>query len=75
MATKKPRKRNRLRVLRADRELTQFDLAQKSGIHVTRLSFIERDLVEAKPSERGQLARALKTTVDDAFPAEEERAS
>jgi len=68
MATKKPRKRNRLRVLRADRELTQFALARKAKVHVTRLSYIERDLVEASDDEREQLAHALSTTISDAFP-------
>lgn len=68
---KKPRRRNRLRVLRADREITQLALAQKAKVHVTRLSFIERDLVEATDDERDQLARALKTTVSDAFPVVE----
>jgi len=75
MATKKPRRRNRLRVLRADREITQLTLARKAGVHVTRLSFIERDLTEANDDEKDSLARALKTTVTDAFPADEERAS
>jgi transcriptional regulator with XRE-family HTH domain len=75
MATKKPRRRNRLKALRADREFTQLTLAQKSKIHVTRLSYIERDLVEATPDEREQLVRALKTTEREAFPAADEHAS
>ena len=75
MATKKARRRNRLRVLRADREITQLTLAQKAGVHVTRLSFIERDLTEANDDEKDSLARALKTTVNDVFPVDEERAS
>jgi len=74
MARRRP-KRNRLRVLRADREMTQLTLARKSGVHVTRLSFIENDLVDATDEERKQLARALKAEIADVFPEPEALAS
>lgn len=55
--------------------MTQLTLARKSGVHVTRLSFIENDLVDATDEERKQLARALKAEIADVFPEPEALAS
>lgn len=65
------RKRNRLRVLRAEQRMTQLTLARKVRINQTRISFIENGHVEPTPEERDRLARALKVAVTDAFPTED----
>jgi transcriptional regulator with XRE-family HTH domain len=62
---------NRLRMLRAERRLTQMLLSRKSGIHASRISLIENGLAEPKPKERDRLARALKVAVAEAFPESE----
>ena len=73
MSTK--RELNRLRVLRAERRMTQLTLARKSRINVTRVSFIENGLVDPAPKERDRLARALKADVIEVFPSQEAVAS
>jgi transcriptional regulator with XRE-family HTH domain len=62
---------NRIRVLRAERRMTQLSLSRASRINPTRISFIENDLVEATPDERDRIARSLSVTVAEAFPADE----
>ena len=59
---------NRLRVLRAERRITQLALARKARVNVARVSFFENGHAEPKPNERKRLARALKVTVIDLFP-------
>lgn len=59
---------NRLRVLRAERRMTQLTLARRSHINATRISFIENSLIEPTERERTRLARALRVMVADAFP-------
>lgn len=66
MSTK--RELNRLRVLRAERRMTQLTLARKSRINVTRISFIENSLIEPAQKERDRLARALKADIAEIFP-------
>ena len=61
---------NRLRVLRAERRVTQLTLARRAHVNPTRISFIENGHVEPTPEERDRLARALKVAVTDAFPTE-----
>jgi transcriptional regulator with XRE-family HTH domain len=62
---------NRLRMLRAERRLTQMLLSRKSGIQPSRISLIENGLVEPKAEERDRLARALKADVAEVFPVAE----
>lgn len=60
---------NKLRVLRAERRITQIDLATKAGIPMTRYWKIENGYVDPTPGERGRIARALKATTNEAFPS------
>lgn len=69
MSIRKRRVANRLRMVRAERRMTQFVLAQKSRIHTSRISHIENALVEPTSDEKARLARALKTDVEIVFPA------
>jgi transcriptional regulator with XRE-family HTH domain len=66
MAKRRPA--NRLRVLRADQDITQLTLARKARVNVTRVSFIENGLVEPRPEEREKLAKALRVSVAELFP-------
>jgi len=46
--------------LRADRELTQAQVSDRSGIHVTEVSRIERGLRDPRLTTLVRLARALQ---------------
>jgi transcriptional regulator with XRE-family HTH domain len=66
---------NRLRVVRAERRVTQLALARKSQINATRISFIENGHVEPTASERDRIARALRVSVEIVFPPNQEAAA
>lgn len=72
MSIRKRRTPNRLRVWRADRHVTQFKLAHKSGIATSRISQIENGHIEPTQDERDRLARALKADVAEVFPPVQE---
>jgi DNA-binding XRE family transcriptional regulator len=60
--------KNRLRVFRAERRMTQLTLARRARINVARISFIENGHVEPKPKEQSRIARVLNTDVAEIFP-------
>lgn len=49
-----------LRVLRRMMDQTQFELSRITGIHASKISLLERGLVEPRPDERERLMAALK---------------
>lgn len=57
--------RNRLRVLRAERGVTQMDLALKAGLSLSRYWRIENGYETPDTGERGRLAKALRITVGE----------
>ena len=59
---------NRLRVARAENNITQFDLADKTKMSRHRYWCIENSYMEATDDEKDRLARALKATVPALFP-------
>lgn len=59
---------NRLRVLRAERRMTQLTLATKTGLNVARISYFENGLSAPTDKQRKRLARALKADVAEVFP-------
>lgn len=59
---------NRLRVLRAERLLSQMDTAARAGISHNRYWRIENGYTEPTPDERRELARVLGSTIAAAFP-------
>jgi transcriptional regulator with XRE-family HTH domain len=61
-------KNKRLRVLRAERDLSQMDTAARAKIGLYRYWQIENGYVEARPDERERLARVFKVTPPDVFP-------
>jgi transcriptional regulator with XRE-family HTH domain len=59
---------NRLRVARAERRLSQRELARRAGIEVTRLWRIENDYADATTEERKLIASALETGEPQLWP-------
>lgn len=65
----------RLRVLRAERGISQRDTAVKAKLSLDRYWRIENGYVDAQPEERERLARVFKVPVVDVFPEAEAVAS
>lgn len=61
-------KTNRLRVARAERRMTQLDLARAAGVSQSTLSLIENGYVEPTPDQRADFARILETPETELFP-------
>jgi len=59
---------NRLRVARAERRITQRDLARQSGVSESRLWKIENGYLDGTPDERAKLARVLRVSDGELFP-------
>ena len=58
---------NRLRVVRAEKRISQFRLGLETKISATKISFIENSLVEATDEEKKKLAKALGVAADEIF--------
>lgn len=58
---------NRLREVRVIRRVTQFRLRLETGIHPSKISLIENDLVEPTADEKIRLASALGVTIEEIF--------
>ena len=63
------RDRNRLRVLRAERRISQMDTAAKSGVTVGRIWRIENGYDDPTPAERAALAKFFRVDEQEIFPA------
>ena len=61
---------NRLRVLRAERRVTQFEVHLQTGINATKISFIERGLIAPTNLEKQKLSKALGVRPEEVFPSE-----
>ena len=61
---------NQLRVIRAGKRLTQFQLGLMTGILQSRLSLIENDLISPREDERKRIAKALGMKVEEIFGAD-----
>jgi transcriptional regulator with XRE-family HTH domain len=64
------RDRNQLRVLRAAKRITQMDLALKVGMAQGRYWKIENGYLVPSDTERARIAKALRVSVEEAFPVE-----
>lgn len=60
--------KNRLRVLRAEKRLTQLDAARRAGMGITRFWKIENGYIVPSTEERAAIARALRALESEAFP-------
>ena len=58
-----------VRLERVKQGQTMFDIHRRTGINMARLSYIERRLVDPRPDEQDRIARALKMTPAELFPA------
>ncbi len=67
--------KNRLRVLRAEKEVSQLDVAMKAGLKEYRYWRIENRYVIPSEDERAAIAKALKVPIVDVFPEPEAIAS
>ncbi len=67
---------NRLRVRRAELDVTQFEIARKVGFDTSKLSRIENGILDPTPDDVAKLAKALKATPAELFPTlpEQQRA-
>lgn len=63
-------KRNRLRVLRAEKRLTQNDVAAKLKISQATYCHWETGVKEPDPATQARIAKVLRVTVADLFPME-----
>lgn len=69
MAKNKTRsRRTRLRVLRAEHELSQMDTAAKAKIGLYRYWQIENGYADATEDERAAIAKVFKAAPEDVFP-------
>lgn len=59
---------NRLREVRVVKRVTQFQLRLSTGIHQTKISFIENGLVQPREDEKRRLSRALGVRPEEIFP-------
>lgn len=68
-------RKNRLRVIRAERDLTQMDTALKAHIPVGRYWRIENGYQDPTEDEIAALARVLRASTVEMFPSLERKAS
>lgn len=66
--TKRSSHRTRLRVLRAEHELSQMDTAAKAKIGLYRYWQIENGYAEATDAERAAIAKVFKVEAGEVFP-------
>ncbi len=60
---------NRLKVIRAEKRMTQFILGVDTGFIPSGVSMIENGLVEPREDEKKRLAQALGVRIEEIFPA------
>ena len=58
---------NRLRIIRAEKRITQFDLRIKTGINQSKISLAENGYIELRDDEKERIAKALNCAVADIF--------
>lgn len=56
---------NRLREIRVVKRITQFQLRLATGVHQSKISFLENGLIEAREDEKERIAKALHVRVQD----------
>jgi putative transcriptional regulator len=64
--------KTRIKELRARYDLTQDDLARKVGVRRETILYLEKGKYNPSLMLAHQIAKALKTTIDDLFIFEEE---
>lgn len=59
---------NKIFLTRTQYRVSQYHIAQRTGISQTRISLIENSLVTPRADEKERIARALLAKVTDIFP-------
>jgi len=59
---------NRLREVRVVKRITQFQLRLSTGIHQSKISMIENQLINPEEDEKKRLAKALGAKPEEIFP-------
>lgn len=67
--------RNRLKVLRAQKDWTQADLAEQVGVTRKTINTVERGIFTPSTLLALKLAHAFETTVEEIFWIDEERST
>lgn len=67
--------RNRLKVLRAQKDWTQADLAEQVGVTRKTINTVEREIFTPSTLLALKLAHAFETTVEEIFWIDEERST
>ncbi len=62
---------SRLRVIRAERKLSQILLSIQSGVHASKISLIENGLVKPREDEIKKISKVLGMEAEEIFPATE----
>ena len=63
---------NRLKKLRFEKDLSQYELALYAKVHQCRISLFENELAQPREDEKLRLASALNVSLDALFPAKDE---
>lgn len=64
---------NRLREVRVVKRITQFQLRLCTGIHQSKISMIENNLIQAREDEKRRLAKAFGVKMEEIFPVDQSR--
>jgi transcriptional regulator with XRE-family HTH domain len=56
---------NRLRIVRAEKKMTQFKLSVLTGIIQSKLSYIENGLIEPCEDDKRKIAEAMRVKVEE----------
>ncbi len=61
---------NKVRDARVLKRISQFQLRLSTGIHQSKISLIENNLIEPREDEKRRLARALGASPEELFPVQ-----
>lgn len=59
---------NKLRETRVIKRVSQFQLRLLSGVHQSKISLIENNLIQPRPEEAKKLSKALGASAEELFP-------
>ncbi len=65
---------NRLREVRVVKRITQLQLRIATGVHQSKISFIENGLAEPREDEKKRLAKALGVRIEDIWNGDDQPA-
>ena len=55
----------KLRMIRAEKEMSQWSLSKETGIHQSKISLFERGFITPNDEEKEGIAKALRVSVDE----------